>query len=169
MLLLHQTSNKDRKEEGRSSFVNFKNIMFFKPCWTHWSFFNPGLAFWRIEKSEPTFLKGSVYWTWFYDFGLICLKNPFQELSETAISTYKHIGRIRSARLVGIDLAKFYLQLGQVNFTSSQATSFVQGSSYKCLFLPYTYILLKKEIRSIILLDAIGIDIYAIGHNQFLC
>ena len=38
----------------------------------------------------------------------------FQELSETAISTYKHIGRIRSARLVGIDLAKFYLQLGQV-------------------------------------------------------
>ena len=36
-------------------------------------------------------------------------------MSETAISTYKHIGRIRSARLVGIDLAKFYLQLGQVS------------------------------------------------------
>ena len=37
-----------------------------------------------------------------------------QELSELAISTYKHIGRIRSARFIGIDLAKFYLLLGQV-------------------------------------------------------
>ena len=37
-----------------------------------------------------------------------------QELSEYAISTFKHIGRIRSARLVGLDLADFYLDLGQI-------------------------------------------------------
>ena len=37
-----------------------------------------------------------------------------QELAESAISTYKHIGRIRSARMVGLELAKFYLEMGQV-------------------------------------------------------
>ncbi len=46
-------------------------------------------------------------------------KEAFQkyylELSELAISTYKHIGRIRSARCIGIELAKFYLLLGQVS------------------------------------------------------
>ena len=31
-----------------------------------------------------------------------------------AISTFKHIGRIRSARFIGIDLANFYLLLGQI-------------------------------------------------------
>ncbi|KAL0275695.1 UNVERIFIED_CONTAM: hypothetical protein PYX00_003484 [Menopon gallinae] len=39
--------------------------------------------------------------------------NYFLELSELSISTFKHIGRMRSARLVGADLAKFYLALGQ--------------------------------------------------------
>jgi len=38
----------------------------------------------------------------------------YLELAESAISTYKHIGRIRSARMVGLELAKFYLELGQV-------------------------------------------------------
>ena len=48
----------------------------------------------------------------------LCSKSAFQkyylELSESAISTYKHIGRIRSARMVGLELAKFYCELGQV-------------------------------------------------------
>lgn len=52
-------------------------------------------------------------------------KQAFQkyylELSELAISTYKHIGRIRSARYIGIDLAKFYLLLEQI----PQATTFL--------------------------------------------
>jgi hypothetical protein len=30
------------------------------------------------------------------------------------MGTYKHIGRIRSARLIGRDLAAFYLQLGEM-------------------------------------------------------
>jgi len=38
----------------------------------------------------------------------------YLEMCEIAISSYKHIGRIRSARLVGKDLAAFYMQLGQV-------------------------------------------------------
>jgi len=50
-------------------------------------------------------------------------KKSFQdyylELSELAISTYKHIGRIRSARFIGMDLAKFYQKLGQVRRSSS--------------------------------------------------
>jgi len=45
-------------------------------------------------------------------------KDSFQknylEMSELAISTYKHIGRIRSARLIGKDMAAFYMDLGQV-------------------------------------------------------
>ena len=45
-------------------------------------------------------------------------KDSFQknylEMSELAISTYKHIGRIRSARLIGKDMAAFYLDLGHV-------------------------------------------------------
>eukprot|EP00094_Tigriopus_californicus_P010596 TCALIF_10222-PA protein Name:"Similar to TRAPPC10 Trafficking protein particle complex subunit 10 (Homo sapiens)" AED:0.34 eAED:0.37 QI:23/0/0/0.54/1/0.90/11/0/941 len=52
-------------------------------------------------------------------------KQAFQkyylELSELAISTYKQIGRIRSARYIGIDLAKFYLLLEQI----PQATTFL--------------------------------------------
>ena len=38
----------------------------------------------------------------------------YLEMCEITISSYKHIGRIRSARLVGKDLATFYMQLGQV-------------------------------------------------------
>lgn len=37
-----------------------------------------------------------------------------QELAELAMGTYKHIGRIRSARMIGRDLAAFYLQLGEL-------------------------------------------------------
>lgn len=51
-------------------------------------------------------------------FSKLCLTSGpprlIQELSELAISTFKHIGRIRSARFIGIDLANFYLLLGQV-------------------------------------------------------
>lgn len=39
----------------------------------------------------------------------------FQELSELAMGTYKHIGRLRSARLVGRELASFYKLLGETN------------------------------------------------------
>ena len=50
-------------------------------------------------------------------------KSAFQkcylELSESAISTYKHIGRLRSARMVGLDLANFYLDLGQVQLAAT--------------------------------------------------
>ena len=38
----------------------------------------------------------------------------FLEMSELAISSYKHVGRIRSARLVGRDLAAHYMALGEV-------------------------------------------------------
>lgn len=37
----------------------------------------------------------------------------FLELSELAISTYKHVSRLRSARLVGLDLGNFYCALNQ--------------------------------------------------------
>ena len=43
----------------------------------------------------------------------------YLELSESAISTYKHIGRLRSARMVGLDLANFYLDLGQVQMAAT--------------------------------------------------
>eukprot|EP00092_Neocalanus_flemingeri_P030096 GFUD01032674.1.p1 GENE.GFUD01032674.1~~GFUD01032674.1.p1 ORF type:complete len:1160 (-),score=402.30 GFUD01032674.1:238-3717(-) len=45
----------------------------------------------------------------------------YLEMCEITISSYKHIGRIRSARLVGKDLATFYMQLGQVQ----QAATFL--------------------------------------------
>jgi trafficking protein particle complex subunit 10 len=38
---------------------------------------------------------------------------PIQELSELAISTYKHVSRLRSARLVGLDLGNFYCLLNE--------------------------------------------------------
>lgn len=38
-----------------------------------------------------------------------------QELSELAISTYKHVSRLRSARLVGLDLGNFYCTLSEPN------------------------------------------------------
>ncbi|XP_059611982.1 trafficking protein particle complex subunit 10 [Phlebotomus argentipes] len=39
----------------------------------------------------------------------------YLELSELAISTYKHISRLRSARLVGLDLGNFYCTLNEPN------------------------------------------------------
>ncbi|XP_055546416.1 trafficking protein particle complex subunit 10 [Wyeomyia smithii] len=37
----------------------------------------------------------------------------YLELSELAISTYKHVSRLRSARLVGLDLGSFYITLNE--------------------------------------------------------
>lgn len=37
----------------------------------------------------------------------------YLELAELAISTYKHVSRLRSARLVGLDLGKFYCALNE--------------------------------------------------------
>lgn len=39
----------------------------------------------------------------------------YLELSELAISTYKHVSRLRSARLVGLDLGNFYCNLNEPN------------------------------------------------------
>jgi hypothetical protein len=43
----------------------------------------------------------------------LILRLFLQELAELAMGTYKHIGRIRSARMIGRDLAAFYRRLGQ--------------------------------------------------------
>ncbi|RVE49327.1 hypothetical protein evm_006040 [Chilo suppressalis] len=47
----------------------------------------------------------------------LCSKTSFQqyylELAELAMGTYKHIGRLRFARLIGRDLASFYSELGE--------------------------------------------------------
>lgn len=40
-------------------------------------------------------------------------KKLYLELSELAISTYKHVSRLRSARLVGLDLGNFYCSLDE--------------------------------------------------------
>lgn len=40
-------------------------------------------------------------------------KKLYLELSELAISTYKHVSRLRSARLVGLDLGNFYCALNE--------------------------------------------------------
>lgn len=40
-------------------------------------------------------------------------KKLYLELSELAISTYKHVSRLRSARLVGLDLGNFYCSLNE--------------------------------------------------------
>ena len=51
-------------------------------------------------------------------------------MSEVAISTYKHIGRIRSARLIGRDLASFYVKIGEPqkasNFLADQLKTFIE-------------------------------------------
>ncbi|XP_026474722.1 trafficking protein particle complex subunit 10-like [Ctenocephalides felis] len=39
----------------------------------------------------------------------------YLELAELAMGTYKHIGRIRSARLIGLDIARFSSDIGQMN------------------------------------------------------
>ena len=46
----------------------------------------------------------------------------YLEMCETAISSFKYIGRIRSARLVGRDLATFYIKMGE----HAQAASFLE-------------------------------------------
>nr|CAD7265179.1 unnamed protein product [Timema shepardi] len=51
-------------------------------------------------------------------------KKHYLELAELAMGTYKHIGRIRSARLVGRELAQFYLLLGERN----KAAAFLSDS-----------------------------------------
>ncbi|XP_033741399.1 trafficking protein particle complex subunit 10-like [Pecten maximus] len=43
----------------------------------------------------------------------------FLELSELTMGTFKHIGRFRSARLIGKDLADFYLRLGEAQKAES--------------------------------------------------
>ncbi|BES93279.1 Foie gras liver health family 1 [Nesidiocoris tenuis] len=48
----------------------------------------------------------------------------YLELSELAMGTYKHIGRARSARSLGFDLAKFYWSIGDY----ATATSFLQNA-----------------------------------------
>lgn len=40
-------------------------------------------------------------------------KKLYLELSELAISTYKHVSRLRSARLIGLDLGNFYCALNE--------------------------------------------------------
>ncbi|GAB6032525.1 Trafficking protein particle complex subunit 10 [Chamberlinius hualienensis] len=40
-------------------------------------------------------------------------QHRYLELSELAMGTFKHIGRIRSARLIGKDLSQFYMKLGE--------------------------------------------------------
>merc|ERR1719282_836785 len=45
----------------------------------------------------------------------------YLEMCEIAISSFKYIGRIRSARLVGRDLATFYIKMGE----HAQAASFL--------------------------------------------
>ena len=51
---------------------------------------------------------------------LLLSEKNIKELSELAMGTFKHCGRLRSARLIGRDLSRFYIQLGQphksVNF-----------------------------------------------------
>ncbi|XP_037301824.1 trafficking protein particle complex subunit 10 [Manduca sexta] len=49
----------------------------------------------------------------------LCSAESFQqyylELAELAMGTYKHIGRLRFARLIGRDLAEFYSELGETS------------------------------------------------------
>ena len=47
------------------------------------------------------------------DLLVMILNIGLQELSELAMGTFKHCGRLRSARLIGRDLSRFYIQLGQ--------------------------------------------------------
>ncbi|KAF2351209.1 Foie gras liver health family 1 [Trinorchestia longiramus] len=58
-------------------------------------------------------------------------RKHYLELSEVAISTCKHIGHVRCARLIGRDLASFYLSLGQpqqaANFLGDLLNSFTDG------------------------------------------
>ena len=46
-------------------------------------------------------------------------RRNYLEMCEIAISSFKHIGRLRSARLIGRDMATFYIQLGEVTKAAS--------------------------------------------------
>uniref|UniRef100_A0A0P6GFC0 Trafficking protein particle complex subunit n=1 Tax=Daphnia magna TaxID=35525 RepID=A0A0P6GFC0_9CRUS len=51
----------------------------------------------------------------------------YLELSELAMGTFKHCGRLRSARLIGRDLSRFYLQLGQPQKSVSFLLDLLRG------------------------------------------
>ncbi|XP_065222101.1 trafficking protein particle complex subunit 10 isoform X2 [Planococcus citri] len=65
----------------------------------------------------------------------------YLELSEQAMVTYKHKGRIRSARFIGKQLADFYIQLGDL----SKASTFL--TSVLCLYEIDEWPVLANEIR----------------------
>lgn len=50
-----------------------------------------------------------------------------QELSELAMGTFKHCGRLRSARLIGRDLARYYIQLNQPQKSISFLLDLLRG------------------------------------------
>ena len=51
----------------------------------------------------------------------------YLEAAERAISTYKHVGRIRSARLIGRLLAAFYLDSGERRDVQQAAAFLLDG------------------------------------------
>ncbi|EFX70597.1 hypothetical protein DAPPUDRAFT_309387 [Daphnia pulex] len=51
----------------------------------------------------------------------------YLELSELAMGTFKHCGRLRSARLIGRDLSRFYLQLDQPQKSVSFLLDLLRG------------------------------------------
>lgn len=51
-------------------------------------------------------------------------KKQYLEHAELAMGTYKHVGRIRSARLIGKELAQFYSELGE----SQKAVAFLSDA-----------------------------------------
>ena len=65
-------------------------------------------------------------------------RRNYLEMCEIAISSFKHIGRLRSARLIGRDMATFYIQLGEVNKAASflvEALKSFQQESWHLLSL----------------------------------
>lgn len=60
----------------------------------------------RITKTPPEHLKEALS-------SIDAFQKLYLELAELAISTYKHISRLRFARLVGLDLGLFYCSLNE--------------------------------------------------------
>lgn len=60
----------------------------------------------------------------------LCSKDAFNkmylELAELAMGTYKHIGRLRSARLVGRELSSFYMLLGETQKAAAFLTDLLK-------------------------------------------
>ncbi|XP_056641631.1 trafficking protein particle complex subunit 10 [Diorhabda sublineata] len=60
----------------------------------------------------------------------LCSKDAFNkmylELAELAMGTYKHIGRLRSARLVGRELSSFYILLGETQKAAAFLTDLLK-------------------------------------------